>query len=495
MLKKLLCLSLAALMAVGVLASCALPNINSSSTTADPNGSQDEETLGSLDIPSTRYDDTELCFLTRDEGEWSTVEIFAAEMTSSTDNINNAVYERNDRILQDYGVTITELKKTIGEHYNLVSKETSAPTGDFQAIVSNTSGSAQMSTNRFLWDLKSDDIEFIDLEKPWWDGNLADGMTIQDKLYFATGDLLTSDNDATFVVLFNKQIAKDVSLPDLYAMVSNKEWTMDKMIEFTQTATQDKNGDGKLAFDADVSGLAYTVDCPYCVVFGGGVTMCSKDEEDTPFYNLDIERAQNVVEKGQLLFSKDYAVNLTDARDASGLTMVETGQKAFGENHALFMGEVMQCVTRLRGFDVDFGILPWPMYDTAQGSYYSMMHATASMVSIPRSVSDEQLVMVNSMIEAMAYYSVDTLTEQYYEINLKTKGAKDEQSGPMIDEILSSRACDLSYYYQWGSNAFAQLANAALPGSNVAVSSMHKRQKSSVNKAITLLINSMNKDS
>jgi hypothetical protein len=231
------------------------------------------------------------------------------------------------------------------------------------------------------------------------------------------------------------------------------------------------------------------------VVFGGGVTMCSKDEEDTPFYNLDIERAQNVVEKGQLLFSKDYAVNLNDAMTASGLTMVETGQKAFGENHALFMGEVMQCVTRLRGFDVDFGILPWPMYDINQGAYYSMMHFTASVVSIPRSVSDDQLVMVNSMIEAMAYYSVETLTEQYYEINLKTKGAKDEQSGPMIDEILSSRACDLSYYYQWGSNAFGQLANAALPGSNVAVSSMHKRQKSSVDKAISLLLKSMNKDS
>ena len=134
MLKKLLCLSLAALMAVGVLASCALPEVPGSSTTADPNGGN-VETQESLDIPATRFDDTELCFLTRDESEWSTVEIFAAEMTSNTDNINNAVYERNDRILQDYGVTITELKKTIGEHYNLVSKETSAPTGDFQAIV------------------------------------------------------------------------------------------------------------------------------------------------------------------------------------------------------------------------------------------------------------------------------------------------------------------------------------------------------------------------
>ena len=493
MLKKLLCLALTALMLVGVLASCALPDLNSSSTT-DPNGSQGGEIQEELEIPDTRYDDTELCFLTRDESEWSTLEIFAKEMTSNTDNINNAVYERNDSILQNYGVTVTEIKEVTGDHYSMVSKETSAPTGDFQVIVTNCYNSANMATNRFLWDLNSDSVEYLDLEKPWWDSNLAKGMSINEKLYFATGDLMTSDNDATFVILFNKQIATDVNLPDLYSMVSNKEWTMDKMSEFIQTAKQDKDGDGKLAFDTDVAGFAYTGDGPYCVVFGGGVLMCTKDEDDTPFYNLDVERAQNVVEKGKLLFGKDYTVDLNAAQTSSGLTMVETGQKAFGENHALFMGEVMQCVTRLRGFDVDFGILPWPMYDTQQGSYYSMMHATASVVSIPRSINEEKLVMVTSMLEAMAYYSVDTLTEQYYEINLKTKGAKDEQSGPMIDEILASRACDLSYYYQWGSNAFAQLAQAALPSSSVSVSSMSKRQKTAVDKSITLLLKSMSKE-
>ena len=92
MFKKLLSLALAALLLVGVLASCALPNADGSNTTANPNNSQDTTMEETLDIPDTRYDDTELCFLTRDESEWSTIEIFAEEMTSNTDNINNAVY-------------------------------------------------------------------------------------------------------------------------------------------------------------------------------------------------------------------------------------------------------------------------------------------------------------------------------------------------------------------------------------------------------------------
>ena len=495
MFKKLLSLALAALMLVGVLASCALPNADGSNTTANPNSSQDTTMEETLDIPDTRYDDTELCFLTRDESEWSTIEIFAEEMTSNTDNINNAVYERNDRILQDYGVTITELKKPTGEHYTSVTTEVSAPTGDFHVIVTNAYYSADMATNSFLWDLNSDYVEYMDLTKPWWDTNLAEGLSIEEKLYFATGDLMTLDNDATFCILFNKQIVKDCNIEDLYALVQNNQWTMDKMYEFSQTAKQDKDGDGKLSWDKDVAGLAYTVDGPYCLMFGGGITMCTKDENDSPIYDLDVERAQDIAEKGQLVFSKDYSVDLNAAQSSSGITMVEVGQKAFGEGHALFMGEVMQCVTRLRGFDVDFGILPWPMYDANQGNYYSMMHATASMVSIPKSVGEDDLVRVESMLEAMSYHSVNTLTKEYYEINLKTKGAKDEQSGPMIDKILASRSCDLAYYYKWGSNAFGSLANAALPGSGTSVASMATKQKKAVENSIRQLLRKMNKDS
>ena len=101
--KKLLCVLLAALMLVGTLASCATGGENEDTTAsgsiADTNA--ESETRETLDIPDTRYDGMELCFLTRDEGEWSTLEIFAEDQTTDSDNISTAVFERNDRILQN----------------------------------------------------------------------------------------------------------------------------------------------------------------------------------------------------------------------------------------------------------------------------------------------------------------------------------------------------------------------------------------------------------
>ena len=75
MLKKLLCVLLASLMLVGMLASCGTTDEPGQETQAQTQAGTvvEEETRESLDVPSTRYDDTELCFLTRDESEWSTL--------------------------------------------------------------------------------------------------------------------------------------------------------------------------------------------------------------------------------------------------------------------------------------------------------------------------------------------------------------------------------------------------------------------------------------
>lgn len=496
MTKRILSLLLAGLMLIASMASCASGERNEE-TTLQPNSTdtvEESNTQETLDVPNVRYNDKTLSFLTRDEAEWTTLEIFAENQTAKSDNISTAVFERNDRIFQNYGVTITEIKKGTDQHQNILTKEVSAPNGDFQAVITNTVHSGKFATNGLLWNLNSDEIEYMNFEKPWWDTNMAQGMSIDNRLYFATGDLLISDNDATFVLLFNKSIALDCQLPDLYAMVENGTWTMDSFYEFEQMAVQDNNGNAKLDYDTDVCGFAFTGDVPYCMLFGGGVTMCQKDEADIPVYQLNVELAQNIAEKGKLIFSKDHTIDMNAVVNSSGIPIYDIGNKTFGEGHALFMGEVMQCVTRLRSTDANFGILPYPKYNTEQTDYYSMMHLTASCVSIPRSIKGDELVMVNSMIEAMAYHSVDTLTTQYYEINLKTKGAKDEQSGPMIDRILSTRVCDLSYYYQWGTNAFGSLANCLLPtGSKGGVASQNKRFKSSIERSIGQLLKSMEK--
>lgn len=488
--KRILCALLASLMILP-LAACGNTEEDTGTSTSTANAATDaetgEETKATLDLPEKRFDDFELTFITRDEAEWSTVEIIP-DTTSDFVNIAEAVTERNEILKSQYGVTLKELKTNPSEYPTKVNKETMSPSGDFQAIISRMDTAAGLVQQGSLIDLSAEECtQYINFNKPWWDGKMVKDLTIDGKVYFATGDILTSDNDGTFALLFNKKIATEVKMPDLYKMVDNGTWTMDQMYTFEGLAINDKNGDGKLSYDTDVCGFAYTGDSPFCITYAGGLQIIRLEDGEL-VYNLDVSRGSNVADKAVRLFAKDLTVDM----NAPGTNVVEIGQKCFGENHALFFGECMQCVSRMRNYDVNFGILPFPKYDEAQTSYYSMMHLVGGVVSVPRSVQGEARERVAYLLEAISYHSVSTLTHLYYELNLKTKNAKDAESGPMIDLILANRVYDVAYTYQLG-GVVANVASAMLPDSKKNVAVVARTAESSINNGLRRLRNSIAK--
>lgn len=484
---RILAILMAAVMLLGV-CSCAVSNENDTGVAdTSVNGTDaasEEDTKPTLDLPDSYFDEKEICFLTRDNAEWTTVDIFAEK--GNEDNVSDAVYRRNEIVRAKYGVVITEYQ--VSDTITAVNKENASPTDAFYAVVSMTSTACSMIANSSLHDLNREECEYLDFTNPWWDGVIAEEMSIEDHVYFGTGDLLISDNDGTFAIMFNKTIAQEIGLNDIYSLVDNKQWTMDRMYEYEQLAVRDNDGDGKLSYDTDVCGYAYTGDDKYCFMYAGDLKAVVKDEDGGLIYDLDVERAANIADKGKLVFSAENTVDM----NATGISVVTTGQKCFGENHCLFFGECLQCVERVRGYDVNFGIVPFPLYDEHQKDYCALMNWVGGVVSIPKCVSADMLEMISITLESMAYYSVDTLTEQYYETNLKVKNAKDAESGPMVDLILSHRIYDLAYYFSW-SGVSAKLAESVMPTSKTNVSSANASLKKSTEREINRLIKNINK--
>ena len=97
----------------------------------------------------------------------------------------------------------------------------------------------------------------IDFNQPWWSNDALKELSIGDKLYLVTGDIALSMWDSMFVFYFNKQMAQNNSLPDLYNLVKNHEWTYDKFTELSKTVSKDLNGDGKYD-ENDMFGFATT---------------------------------------------------------------------------------------------------------------------------------------------------------------------------------------------------------------------------------------------
>ena len=368
---------------------------------------------------------------------WESFDIYSE--TETGDIVNDAVCERNAWVEDVYNVKIRQNKPANESAASMMKNAITAGDNVGDVLVESFHNLCSMSQNGYLLDLKA--VDSLHLENAWWDQGAINGVSIANKVYMATGDLMIIDNDATWVLMFNKQMATNYEY-DLYEKVDSGSWLFDDLFSMARGASTDLNGDGKMKADDDQYGLVTAYNTPEALITAAGVTLAVKDQNDIPKMETDLERLSAVIaESGE--FYKDIKVVYGSDFEKSA-TIFQGGR-------ALFYSEVLQCVTRMRESETDFGLIPWPKYDAAQDNYYSfVIGAAGTAVSLPSTQTDTH--MSGIILDAMSAKSVDTLTVAYYNKALTQKYMRDETSVRMLDTILESRIFDQSqtYLYAWG---------------------------------------------
>ena len=150
----------------------------------------------------------------------------------------------------------------------------------------------------------------------------------------------------------------------------------------------------------------------------------------------------------------DVAEFLTDK--ISGHNSVYLGADAdimniFSSGRSLFMAEVLQHAKTMRqNYDINFGLLPMPKYNSDQKDYHQYCTGyCTTVVGIPTNAKGDDLDRASFILEAMAVESVNTVTPAYYEICLKGRYSDDKESSEMIDIICSSVSSDLAEIFGW----------------------------------------------
>ena len=121
---------------------------------------------------------------------------------------------------------------------------------------------------------------------------------------------------------------------------------------------------------------------------------------------------------------------------------------AFKEDRILFFDTSMARVTFYRNMESDFGIIPPPKRDAAQADYISTVSVrSTNSLAIPVTVSDfERTGIITDALAAESRYRV---IPAYYEVQLKTKYARDDESAEMLDIIFAGRKFDVGLLYNW----------------------------------------------
>ena len=445
--KKLLSLLLASLLLTQVFVSCAenTEEISPDSTVpADPSAavSETEEepeiTRENIpdNLPEKNFDGRTFTLLTREtDGIYYGDKFMPEELNG--EGVNDALYDRNIKIEERFGVDFAYVSKNSqwgnAQWNNEMTNSIMAGDGAYDLIAAYAAtASENISKNIFLnWR----EIPNIDLTQPWWSQRAIDALTVNGRSYLITGDYALSMWDNMFAFIFNKKLASDFGVENLYDLVRSGDWTLDKMSEITSGVSIDINGDGQWTRD-DIYGLitdwGTSVDT-FQVAFD--MPVVSHTDDGSLEVALYSEKAVSIVEKLNNLYHTTHGAFM-DSPDNYMNDM-------FRGDRALLYATYFEKITALRDMESDFGILPYPKYDTAQESYSSTSRDNFDLFVVPIDVKDTEFTGI--ITEALCAESYRSVVPKYYDVVLKSKTSRDEESAEMIDIIRDNLTFDIGY--------------------------------------------------
>ncbi|MCL1859776.1 MAG: extracellular solute-binding protein [Oscillospiraceae bacterium] len=433
-------------------------NNNNNGNKNDPDNPEtvpDEETAAAKiepDIPDANYGGHQFNILLSINGEFSNAgggmwNDFEAEVETG-DSINDAIYKRNVYIEDKYNIKIKVIEAQAADNMErpaaqkMLKNSVQANDNAYDAALLSGYATCQLASGGFLMDMNS--MAPLDLSKPWWDQKANRDLMIKNKMFYTAGDISNVTNYATYAMLFNKQLVQEYGLEDPYALVRNGEWTYPKMIEMAVQVSGDLNGDGKYDFD-DLYGALVWDDTMMGIVNSIGEKCAVVNKDGGIELALNSERVLGVFN----LYT-DYVYDKTKAltyqrQDWDG----SKSTTMFSNDQALFWIQIMELVVRLRAQEINFGVLPYPKLDASQENYYSTVGSWHSgFICVP--ISQEDSVRTATILEALAAESKYTIRPAYYDIALKGKYVRDEESEEMLDLIFDSKIYDLGWLYQIG---------------------------------------------
>jgi len=447
--KKHLSLLLALLMLVPAIVSCAeTEDTASPDATPTVSGEQvSEETVPEeTEISRENYPDTlpELDF----NGETVTIhsrgddqaflEIGVEEMTGEP--VNDAVYERNAMVSERLNIQLNPIRAEGWEAYNnaIASLRASIMSADgaYDIIAGWSARIPALSLEGLLLDVLP--LPHLDLDQPWWNASAVEELEIANKLYFVTGNIAKTMTSAMFVFAFNQKLATDYELENLYDVVKENRWTIDYVYNLSSVAYIDTDGDGT-ASPADNYGLITScINDADSFLQGCQVSMISRDENGLPFLDVDEERMTTIVEKVYNLFWNNPGCR----PHLSGYTEREI----FVEGRALLVTAAMENVaSTFAEMEDDFGVLPYPMLDEAQGKYGTRVQDALSLWCVPIDAKNPE--MSAAVLEALGAQSYRTVTPAYFDVALKNRYSRDEQTAEMMDLIQDSALINFEQLY------------------------------------------------
>ena len=388
-----------------------------------------------------------------DDKDWNCYEI-AVRDEDASDSLSMAIIRRNDTIMELYNCGIEQVSNAEG----ILANDFATEQCHIDIAATHYSINAKANGNYYNFN------ELVDLSNPWWDQGFVNDVMVDGYLYGIIGDFSLTSFDATWVMFFNKEVldqSEKLRGTDLYALVENGEWTIDKFTELVQKAKQDDGDQVMTKGSADVYGLVTSTFGIRGLYFGAGASYVTKTEDpagNTTFTHGFNDNA-SLVAQAVIDIYADEAVTIT------GYTTV---QSQLTNGLTLFAPETLDKARNWSDAGLkNFGIVPHPVYSAEQLATIGYKHNVDNhlIYYIVPTTLNYDLKIISQFLELWGFHSRYIVYPKFLDL-YKYNWTNSEEDAQMIDIIMNSRTFDLGYQFNWG-GVDGELISGVQGGTNI----------------------------
>ena len=445
--KATVCMLLAALML-----SCACGSSDSGDEVTTTNNSessesQTEETTEADPLGSLRKVDfggETYTIIARSDGSMS--QLAGIELAVDEPNgelINDTIFNRNLKIEELYNCNIEVVTMPSSEVKSAVTSSVLAGDGAYNLVWTDMNSSSVMVASDTYANFY--DFDDIDLTQKWWNQNATESLTVNGQCYLQLNYIPYSGMLFTHCIYYNKRLTDVYCDEDLYGLVRDGKWTLDKFLEITANGTADLNGD-TVYDENDQYGFIASFGSTGIFTYSCDQDMVSVTDDGVAQIDIVTDKMQTIVEKVNQLCYQDNRAYVNDTSYEPDMA------KMFGNGQGVFYaGFLSDAMLYLRDMKDDYGLLPFPKFDEEQEHYYTSVSGGTGMLGIPKVVADPEFT--GLITEALAIESYNTVRPAVFETVMENKLLRDEDSVEMYETLLDGIKIEFAVVYH-GQNSY-----------------------------------------
>ena len=282
------------------------------------------------------------------------------------------------------------------------------------------------------------EFESLQLTEDYWKLQVMEDLSINGSMYCGYNDFCLAN---CFVIGFNKGMVEEYAntIGDLYQQVRNKEWTIEKLIEYSALVSRD-NGDGKWD-ELDTYGFSGYAWVPM-VSFqhAAGIPIVKQDADGDLYLSPMQDDRDKITKLDEMLYNFYHAESTYAWAPPDLATMSEWSGRTsldLDSNRVMFETVNNYQLVSTKEDEVKVGVLPYPKWDKQQEGYKTL--SWNGVLGIPTTVLDDD--MVGDVIEMLAWYSEPVCTA-FYETLLGSKVADAPEDVEMLNIVWDGQVSD-----------------------------------------------------